>query len=104
MSRNIDIKKKWMKKLNLYGLTNKDFNLKKEALSRKFNKNATDSDVIWGLFQNLTAKITDLQELKGLYYEKALFLNYARRECEHKLKKNSKFGFCRCCYASKYDF
>lgn len=79
-----------MKKLNLYGLADKDFDLMREKLSQKFNKDASDGDAIWGLFQNLTTKITSLQELKGLYYEKALFLNDEGRDCFSQLQQSAK--------------
>lgn len=90
MPRKIDIKKKWIKKLNLHGLADKDFDLMKERLSEKFNKDASDGDVIWGLFQNLTARTTDLQELKELYYKKALFLNDEGRDCFLQLQQSAK--------------
>jgi hypothetical protein len=90
MPRKIDIKKKWMKLLNLYGLADKDFDLMKERLSKRFNKDASNGDVIWGIFQNLTLRTTDLQELKMLYSEKALFLNDEGRDCLLQLQQSAR--------------
>lgn len=90
MPKSIDIKKKWMKRLNLYGLADEDFDLIKEKLSKRFNKDASDGDVIWGLFQKLATGTTDLQKLKGLYYEKALFLNDEGRDCFSQLQQSAK--------------
>lgn len=57
------------------GISEINFDKEKTTLSKKFNKEASDSDVIWSLFNKLVGKEADLQELKMLYFDMALFLN-----------------------------
>ncbi len=88
MPRKKDIRKRWMKQLELYGLSDKDFDLMKSKLTVKFNKEPSNYDVIWGLFQELTIKTTNPQDLKGLYYEKAIFLHEEGRDCFNQLRES----------------
>ncbi len=67
---------KWEKNLERYGITNKQFEKEKKELSKKFKKEASDSDVTWSLFNKLLIKsVSDFQKLSSIYYDMAIFLN-----------------------------
>lgn len=90
MPRKKDIRKRWMKQLNLYGLSDKDFELMKNKLTARFNKEPSDYDIIWGLFQELTMRTVNLQDLGELYYQKAIFLHEEGRDCFPQLRESAK--------------
>lgn len=79
-----------MKQLNLCGLSEKDFETIKNKLTARFYKEPSDYDVIWGLFQELTKRTINLQDLKSLYYEKAIFLHEEGRDCFSQLRECAK--------------
>ncbi|OGI15525.1 MAG: hypothetical protein A2Z52_00540 [Candidatus Moranbacteria bacterium RBG_19FT_COMBO_42_6] len=93
--------KKWIKKLQLYGISKNDFDNEKKILSNKFGKEIKDEDVIWNFFIKITLKTTDLQELKGLYYDKALFLNEEGKNCLVQLQQSAK---CELMYLKQQGF
>jgi len=70
----------WFKRLEDFGIKVNDFSDKRIELSKKFGQEAKSTDVIWGLFNKLILKETDLQELKILYFEMALFLNNENKD------------------------
>jgi len=66
----------WLKRLGEYGVTEQDFAITKVQLSKKFGQEPSEQDVFWSLFQQLiTKKRNDLQTLKVIYYNMALYLN-----------------------------
>lgn len=83
----IQFYKKWLENLAQFNVTEKDFQTKKEALTKKFGQEAKTRDVIWGIFNNLVASVNDLQQLKIIYYDMALFLNEEGRDCFHILEQ-----------------
>ena len=64
---------KWIQHLGPYEISEKDFILKREEMSKK-SEPWTDRDVIWSLFNDVVAK-TDPSKLQGLYYLMSLFRN-----------------------------
>jgi len=71
-ARKID----WLKRLGEYRVTEKDFEITKDQLSKKFGQEPSNQDVLWSLFNQLIAKnINDFFTLKRIYYEMALYLN-----------------------------
>ena len=71
-ARKID----WLKRLDEYEVTEQDFVVTKDQLSKKFGQEPGNQDVLWSLFNQLIVKNrNDLQTLKRIYHEMALFLN-----------------------------
>ena len=64
---------KWIRDLEPYGISEKDFILKREEMSKK-PETWTDRDAIWSLFNDAVAK-TEPHRLQGLYYLMSLFQN-----------------------------
>ncbi len=64
---------KWIRDLEPYGISEKDFILKREEMSKK-SEIWTDRDAIWSLFNDAAAK-TEPNRLQGLYYLMSLFRN-----------------------------
>ena len=76
-ARKID----WLKKFSEYGIREKDFEITKNQLIKKFEREPSNQDVLWSLFNQLIAKTSNLHTLKMIYYEMALFLNEEGKEC-----------------------
>jgi hypothetical protein len=56
---------KYLKSLEGYGVSKKNFDKKKKELSKRFKKDASDNDVIWSFFNELILKTSgDLHKLK----------------------------------------
>lgn len=86
-ARKID----WLKRLSEYGVTEKDFEITKDQLSKKFGQEPSSQDVLWSLFNQLIAnKRNDLQTLKTIYYEMALFLNEIGKDSFTVLQNHAK--------------
>lgn len=79
-----------MKQLNCYGLSEHDFDLMKDSIFKKYNKEPNDYDVIWNLFVKITLNMDDLQDLKLLYYQKAIFLHEEGQDCFEQLRQSAK--------------
>lgn len=72
---------RFKKNLERYGINNKLFEKERLELSKKFGKDPSEEDVIWSIFNQLIIRFADnLQELKMIYYEMALFLNEEGRD------------------------
>lgn len=81
----------WLKKLEYFGITDKDFLQKKQFLSKKFGEEAKSRDVIWGLFNgNVLSTKKDLHALHMAYYYMALFLNQEGRDCFKLLQESAR--------------
>lgn len=78
--------------LEQYGITEREFNARKNKLSRKLGREANDRDVVWSIFNELITKTRDLQKLKTIYYEMALFLNEKGRDAFKLLQQSAKMG------------
>ena len=79
--KKVHFRDKWLKDLKQYEITEKDFRIHKDKLSKRFGREASDRDVIWSLFNQLLTKIKDLHSLKMIYFEMALFLNEEGKDC-----------------------
>ena len=80
----------WLKNLENFGIKDNDFINKRIELSKTFGKEAKSTDVIWGLFNELILKTKDLNSLKMIYYEMALFLNKEGKDCFSVLQQSAK--------------
>lgn len=65
--------------LRTIGSTGADYDRKSAELSKRFGHGASPGDVAWGLIAEATARTTGLQELKMIYWHKAMFLNLEGR-------------------------
>ena len=86
----VNFRNKWLSNLKQYRITEKDFGIHKDKLSKKFGQEASDRDVIWSIFNELLTKIRDLHSLKMIYYEMALFLNEEGKDCFTVLQQSAK--------------
>lgn len=68
-------KNRWISNLQSYGITEKDYDKHESELSKRFGSKASYRDVIWKIFNELLLVKHELQDLKMLYYQMALFLN-----------------------------
>ncbi len=84
----------WLKNLKRFGITQNDYDVEKDILSKEFRTEASDTDTIWSLFNKLILNnINDFQSLNMIYHEMALFLNghgkdylqYLQKACEMRL-------------------
>jgi len=81
----------WLKRLGEYGIVKQDFEIAKAQLSEKFKQEPSNQDVFWSLFHQLIAKNrNNLQTLKMIYYEMALFLNEQGKDCFTQLQLSNK--------------
>ena len=64
-----------LRNLESYGITEEDFKLYKNKLSKEFGHEPDDSDVISSIYNDLILKNNDLHKLKMIHYEIALYLN-----------------------------
>lgn len=88
---NFNFRNKWLSILSQYGITEKDFDIHKGKLSKKFGQEARNRDVIWSIFNELLIKKNkDLNSLKMIYYEMALFLNEEGKDCFAVLQQSHK--------------
>jgi hypothetical protein len=86
-------RKKWLQTLAQYGISDNDFESHREMLRERFGQEPGDGDVVWSLFHKAldgSMKSGDLQELKVLYFEMALFLYQEGREFFHLLEQSRK--------------
>jgi len=66
----------YKRNLERYDVDNKQFEKEKKKLSKRFNKEASDIDTLWSLFNLLLIKYAgDYHTSKMIYYEMALFLD-----------------------------
>jgi len=86
----VNLRNKWLNNLKQYGITEKDFHIHKDKLSKKFGQEASGQDVIWSIFNELLTKIKDLHTLKMIYYEMALFLNEEGKDFFTVLQQSAK--------------
>jgi uncharacterized paraquat-inducible protein A len=69
-------KNRWLNILQSYGITEKDYEKYENELNKKFGVKPNSRDIIWRIFNELLfVKHNELQTLKMLYYEMAIFLN-----------------------------
>ena len=73
-------KKKWLKRLGCYSVSEMDYEHEKNQLSTTFGQEAKDRDVVWSLFNRLIVTKPDFQTLKTVYYDMALFLEEENRD------------------------
>ena len=88
----------WLKNLENFGIKDNDFINERRELSKKFGKKAKSTDVIWGLFNELIIlkiKTKDLNSLKMIYYDMALFLNKEGKDCFTVLQQSAKMDLMR---------
>ena len=72
---------KYKRNLESYGVGNKQFEGEQKKLSKRFNKEAPDTDTLWSLFNLLLIKYAgDYPKSKMIYYEMALFLDDEGRD------------------------
>lgn len=75
--QKIGFKEGWLSRLKQYGITEKDFDTRKNELSKKSGFERTDQDTIWSLYNDKihgAIKSGSLHLLKELNWEMALFL------------------------------
>lgn len=82
--------KKWSRRLKTYGITERDFDISKVELTKKFGEEPSDKDVIWSLFNKLITKMRDFHTLKMIYYDMALFLNEEGKDFFSVLQQSAK--------------
>jgi hypothetical protein len=61
-----------------HGFTIEEYTRMEAEMKRRFGREASTGDVIWGLYNNKLNRliqINDFQSLRSIYYEMALFLN-----------------------------
>ncbi len=85
----------WIRKLDGYGIREKDFEVRKERLFKKSGKVVNDRDIIWSLFNELITRTKDLYELKMIYYDMALFLNEEGKDFFSVLQQSAKMELMR---------
>lgn len=81
--------KQWLRQLKEYGVDPNEFLNAKTEFYKRHGKELSSNDVVWGLFNKLVgekAREGDLQDLHGIYYAMALFLNQEGRSHNHVLK------------------
>ena len=71
----IYFKRKWLRELSVYTITEEDFQRESDSLKKGTNGTPSCSDIIWWLFNKLISETKDFQDLKLIYYSMALFLN-----------------------------
>lgn len=86
-SKKIDIelekmyfRNKWLREIAGFGITENDFNSRKESFFIKNGFEAKDGDVFWSLFNESIIKTTDLHELQMIYYTMSRFLHEEGRD------------------------
>lgn len=82
---------RWLGNLGSFGITKKDFELKKIGLTHQFKREPYPRDVIWGLLNHLlieTMKQNNFQKLSGIYYSMALFLDEEDKSPNEMLTQN----------------
>ncbi|MBL7075672.1 hypothetical protein ISS37_10600 [candidate division KSB1 bacterium] len=99
-AKKIDLEKekfffrqRWLDTLKQYGITERIFNIRKDELSQRNQKEANDRDVFWSLFNEINQeamKTGDFQTLKTIYYSMAMFLNEEGKECFDLLQQSAK--------------
>lgn len=78
---------RWLGVLEEYGVTRRDFEIRKEERSEKLGVRASDHGTIWEIFNRLalgmmkSANRDGQESLDGLYYSMALFLNEEGEDC-----------------------
>jgi len=85
-------KSKWLRHLQTYGTTESDFLNRKAEISAKWKREASDSDVLWGLFNELTTRTSDTHQLKMIYYLMALFLDEEHRDFSVPLRESNRLN------------
>lgn len=85
----------WLKNLENYGISEKDFNDQKNKLSKQFGCIASNHDVIHSLFNKLVLENTDFHTLEMIYHNHALFLNEEGKDCSKILQQANKMTLLR---------
>jgi len=86
------LQKKWIKYFDTFDINEDMINQYEKGLRNKFKQEVLRRDLIWGLLNEVTLKTTDKQELKGIYYTKALFLNEEGKDCTTQLQESAKLS------------
>lgn len=64
----------WLKKLEVFGITENDFLKKQEELTKKLKSKAKNSDVVWDLLNQQLLRAQSIHERKIVYLNMARFL------------------------------
>jgi hypothetical protein len=84
---------KWIRQLKYYGITADFVESERKLLSTKFGQDASDQDILWGLFnKSVLQNSNDFSTVKQIYYDMALFLNEIGKDPFNCLKNSAKFG------------
>jgi len=94
----INFRRRWLSPLAPYGVTEADLDHRKDALSRKFGREASDRDAVWSLFNAVVAvvaRVSNFNGLKMLYFEMALFVGAEGKDPFHLLQQSQKMELMR---------
>jgi hypothetical protein len=86
----LSYRKEWLGRLQQFGVTKGDFDIRKRQLAEKLGKNVRDRDVIWSLFNTSVTRIRDYGSLRTLYYNMALFVDEEVRDSFPFLQESAK--------------
>jgi hypothetical protein len=86
----LSFRKEWLGRLQQFGVTEEDFDIRKRQLAEKLGKNVRDRDVIWSLFNTSVTKIRDYGLRRALYYSMALFVDEEVRDPFPLLQESAK--------------
>ena len=76
LRKEISLKNKYLRNLEQYGVTERDYDVQRDRLYKKYGQEPRIPDVVWAVFNELLiAKINDIYSLPMIYFEMALFLN-----------------------------
>jgi uncharacterized Zn finger protein (UPF0148 family) len=67
-------RRKWRDTLASYGISEADYDKEKLRLARQLGREVKDREIAWTLFSRLLRSTTDLQSLKMINYQMALFV------------------------------
>jgi len=67
--------KKWLTRLEMFKVSQEDFEKHRKTLSNQFRQEASVGDTVWGIFNKLLLSETDLHTLKMIYFTMALLLD-----------------------------
>jgi len=84
-----------MKKLMVYGIKEELYHEMDQKLSIQFKEKAKPLDIIWGVMNRIVVmaiKDGDLNALKMIYYNQALFLNETERDCIVPLRESTRIS------------
>ena len=89
--KQLHFRRKWLGMLQQYGIVDEDFDAHRKKLRERLGQEPSEADVVWSLFHEAlggSMKSGDLQALKMLYLEMALFLCEEGRDFFHLLQQS----------------